>query len=72
MPPFRLAANIGLVLFLFLTGLEIDLTYLLRNFRTAASVAALDMAIPFACGVGLACTFRTVSSMSDTGLTVIM
>ncbi|OLN87045.1 K(+)/H(+) antiporter 1-like protein 2 [Colletotrichum chlorophyti] len=54
MAPFRLVANIGLVLFLFLVGLEINLTYLLRNWRVAASVASLDMAIPFGLGVALA------------------
>ncbi|KAJ0158131.1 K(+)/H(+) antiporter 1, partial [Colletotrichum tanaceti] len=54
MAPFRLVANIGLVLFLFLVGLEINLSFLVGNWRTAASVAALDMTIPFGCGVGLA------------------
>ncbi|GJC79779.1 K(+)/H(+) antiporter 1 [Colletotrichum liriopes] len=54
MAPFRLAANIGLVLFLFLVGLEINLSYLLSNWRTAVSVATLDMAIPFGLGVALA------------------
>ncbi|WYZ41226.1 hypothetical protein EsH8_V_000121 [Colletotrichum jinshuiense] len=54
MAPFRLAANLGLVLFLFLVGLEINLSYLLSNWRTAISVATLDMAIPFGLGVALA------------------
>ncbi|KAK3385856.1 Sodium/hydrogen exchanger family-domain-containing protein [Podospora didyma] len=54
MAPFRLAANLGLVLFLFLVGLEINLTYLLRNWRIAISVASLDMAIPFGLGVAVA------------------
>ncbi|KAH7144271.1 Sodium/hydrogen exchanger family-domain-containing protein [Dactylonectria estremocensis] len=54
MAPFRLAANIGLILYLFLVGMEINLLYLLRNWRTAIGVATLDMAIPFGCGVALA------------------
>ncbi|KAH7140939.1 Sodium/hydrogen exchanger family-domain-containing protein [Dactylonectria macrodidyma] len=54
MAPFRLAANIGLILYLFLVGMEINLVYLLRNWRTAIGVATLDMAIPFGCGVALA------------------
>ncbi|KAK4221948.1 putative K+/H+ antiporter [Podospora fimiseda] len=54
MAPFRLVANIGLVLFLFLVGLEINLGYLLSNWRIALSVAALDMTIPFGLGVGVA------------------
>ncbi|KAK0609493.1 Sodium/hydrogen exchanger family-domain-containing protein [Immersiella caudata] len=44
MAPFRLAANIGLILFLFLVGLEINLNYLLSNWRITISVATLDMA----------------------------
>ncbi|KAK0649892.1 Sodium/hydrogen exchanger family-domain-containing protein [Cercophora newfieldiana] len=54
MAPFRLAANIGLILFLFLVGLEINLNYLLSNWRIAISVATLDMAVPFGLGVALA------------------
>ncbi|KAK0705758.1 Sodium/hydrogen exchanger family-domain-containing protein [Apiosordaria backusii] len=54
MAPFRLVANIGLVLFLFLVGLEINLSYLLSNWRIAFSVAALDMTIPFGLGVAMA------------------
>ncbi|KAF4465630.1 potassium:hydrogen antiporter [Fusarium albosuccineum] len=54
MAPFRLAANIGLILYLFLVGMEINLMYLLRNWRTAVGVATLGMAIPFGCGVALA------------------
>ncbi|KAM7184888.1 K(+)/H(+) antiporter 1 [Naviculisporaceae sp. PSN 640] len=54
MAPFRLAANIGLMLYLFLVGLEIDMRYLLSNWRVAASVAVLDMTIPFGLGVAVA------------------
>ncbi|KAK0724439.1 Sodium/hydrogen exchanger family-domain-containing protein [Lasiosphaeris hirsuta] len=42
MAPFRLAANIGLILFLFLQR------------RIAISVASLDMAVPFGLGVAVA------------------
>lgn len=34
-------------------GLEIDLRLLVRNWRTAISVASLDMAIPFGMGYAL-------------------
>ena len=54
MPAFSLAANLGLVLFLFLVGLEVDLRYLLSNWRIALSVGALGMAIPFGLGAGIA------------------
>lgn len=54
MAGFTLAANIGLIFYLFLVGLEIDLRFLVRNWRTAISVASLDMAIPFGLGYALA------------------
>lgn len=54
MAPFTLAANIGLILYLFLVGLEIDLRFLFSNWRIAVSVASLDMAIPFGLGYALA------------------
>jgi Kef-type K+ transport system membrane component KefB len=54
MAPFRLAANIRLILFLFLVGLEINLKYLLSNWRIGLSVAALDMTVPFGLRVAVA------------------
>lgn len=54
MAGFTLAANIGLIFYLFLVGLEIDLRFLVRNWRIAISVASLDMAIPFGLGYALA------------------
>jgi Kef-type K+ transport system membrane component KefB len=54
MAGFTLAANIGLIFYLFLVGLEIDLRFLVRNWRTAVSVASLDMAVPFGMGYALA------------------
>lgn len=54
MPAFSLAANLGLVLFLFLVGLEVDLRFLVSNWRIALSVGAAGMALPFALGVGIA------------------
>lgn len=54
MPAFTLAANLGLVLFLFLVGLEVDLRFLASNWRIALSVGAAGMALPFGLGVGIA------------------
>ncbi|RMZ86357.1 hypothetical protein DV736_g6419, partial [Chaetothyriales sp. CBS 134916] len=54
MPAFTLAANLGLVLFLFLVGLEVDLRHVMRNWRIAVSVAAAGMALPFGLGAGIA------------------
>ncbi|EXJ62017.1 hypothetical protein A1O7_02449 [Cladophialophora yegresii CBS 114405] len=54
MPAFTLAANLGLVLFLFLVGLEVDLRFLASNWRIALSVGALGMVIPFGLGCAIA------------------
>lgn len=54
MPAFSLAANLGLVLFLFLVGLEVDLRFLASNWRVALSVGAAGMALPFGLGSAIA------------------
>lgn len=54
MPVLRLVANLGLVLFLFLVGLEVDMRILFRNWRVAASVGALGMILPFGLGGAIA------------------
>lgn len=63
MPSSRLAANLGLVLFLFLVGLEINLKHLLGNWRIAISVGSLDMAISF--GLGIAVAWGLYNEFSD-------
>ena len=54
MPTLSMAANVGLILFLFLVGLEVDLRLLVSNWRIALSVGAAGMAIPFGLGWGIA------------------
>ena len=54
MPTLSLAANLGLVLFLFLVGLEVDLRIMLSNWRVAISVGAAGMALPFGLGCAIA------------------
>jgi Kef-type K+ transport system membrane component KefB len=49
-----LVANIGLCLFLFLVGLEIDMAIIRRNARLSLTVAAAGITIPFAFGAALA------------------
>ena len=53
-PYLSLVANIGLVLFLFLVGLEIDATVIRRNARLSAMIALVGMILPFALGAGMA------------------
>ena len=54
MPTLNTAANIGLILFLFLVGLEVDLRLLVGNWRIALSVGAAGMALPFGFGLAIA------------------
>jgi len=54
MPNLNLVANLGLVLFLFLVGLEVDLRYFASNWKIAMSVGAAGMALPFGLGCAIA------------------
>jgi Kef-type K+ transport system membrane component KefB len=49
-PNLNLFANVGLVLFLFLVGLETNLRFLVSNWRIAGSVSAAGMILPFGLG----------------------
>ncbi|KAI0315605.1 Cation/H+ exchanger, partial [Amylostereum chailletii] len=53
-PYLSLVANIGLCLFLFLVGLEIDTVVVKRNAKLSATVALAGIAIPFGFGAALA------------------
>ncbi|MCJ1393096.1 K(+)/H(+) antiporter [Xylographa bjoerkii] len=53
-PNLSLVANVGLVPFLFLVGLEVDLRFLVSNWRVAITVGALGMALPFGMGCAIA------------------
>lgn len=50
MPLLSLVANLGLVIFLFLVGLEVDVRMLLKNWKIAVSVSAAGMVLPFGLG----------------------
>ncbi|KAI5861356.1 K+/H+ antiporter 1 [Durotheca rogersii] len=54
MPVLNNAANIGLVLFLFLIGLEVDIRLFTSNWRVALSVGLAGMILPFGLGCGIA------------------
>ncbi|KIW01528.1 uncharacterized protein PV09_07006 [Verruconis gallopava] len=53
-PNLNLVANLGLIMFLFLVGLEVDLRYLVQNWRIAASVGIVGMGLPFGLGAAIA------------------
>lgn len=53
-PNLTLVANLGLVLYLFMIGLETDVRFLVSNWRVASSVAFAGLALPFGLGCALA------------------
>lgn len=54
MSNLSVVANLGLVLFLFIIGLEVDLRFLVSNWKVALNVGLVSMVVPFALGSGLA------------------
>lgn len=54
MPNLTLVANIGLILFLFLVGLEVNMRMFTSNWRVALSVGLAGMALPFGLGCAIA------------------
>ncbi|KAJ5721385.1 Cation/H+ exchanger [Penicillium malachiteum] len=62
-PALSVVANLGLILFLFLVGLETDLRFLMRNWRVAFSVSALGMVLPF--GLGCAISYGLYNQFQD-------
>ena len=47
-------ANLGLILFLFLIALEVDMQLFIKNWRVALSVGLAGMLLPFGMGFGIA------------------
>ncbi|KAJ3989058.1 Sodium/hydrogen exchanger family-domain-containing protein [Lentinula detonsa] len=69
-PYLSLVANIGLCLFLFLVGLEIDMAIIRRNAKLSGTVAIAGMVIPFGAGAGLAkALYSQFINTPDSGLT---
>jgi Kef-type K+ transport system membrane component KefB len=54
MPVLNNVANLGLLLFLFLIGLEVDIRMFTSNWRVALSVGIASMLLPFGLGVAIA------------------
>jgi Kef-type K+ transport system membrane component KefB len=53
-PILNNVANLGLILFLFIIGLEVDLWVFFSNWKMALSVAGAGMTLPFALGCAIA------------------
>ncbi|GAB1527387.1 K(+)/H(+) antiporter [Rhizoctonia solani] len=54
LPYLSLVANIGLCLFMFVTGMEVDLAVFRRNAKKSIVISAAGMLLPFTVGVGVA------------------
>ncbi|MFT2018698.1 cation:proton antiporter [Streptomyces sp. 796.1] len=54
LPMLSIVAQVGLVLFMFLAGMELDVTLLRGKGRAVSAMAGLSLAVPFALGAGAA------------------
>lgn len=53
-PGLNLTANLGIILFMFFLGLEVDLMFIKKNLRIALTTGLATLAVPFGCGCLLA------------------
>ncbi|OTB02181.1 hypothetical protein M426DRAFT_322889 [Hypoxylon sp. CI-4A] len=68
MPVLNNVANLGLILFLFLIGLEVDIRLFTANWRVALSVGLAGMLLPF--GLGCAIAWGLFNQFHNDGTTV--
>lgn len=69
-PILESVASIGLLFFLFLVGLELDLSSIRRSGRSAFGIALAGITLPFLCGIGVAFIFRkTIDGADKVGFT---
>src|SRR6187431_830009 len=53
LPFFKLVASLGLVLFMFIVGMEVDLDVIRRSGKKAATISLTSIAFPFALGFAI-------------------
>ncbi|KAE9409277.1 hypothetical protein BT96DRAFT_913438 [Gymnopus androsaceus JB14] len=71
-PYLTLVADIGLCLFLFLVGLEIDMNIIRRNAKLSGTIAIAGMAIPFGLGAALSGPlYKQFINNAESGLATI-
>ncbi|KAJ3308555.1 K(+)/H(+) antiporter [Boothiomyces sp. JEL0838] len=54
LPLLKLVADIGLMLYLFMVGMELDLGKVAKEFKQSAAISLAGIFLPFASGVGVA------------------
>ncbi|KAL3531833.1 hypothetical protein ACH5RR_005354 [Cinchona calisaya] len=64
-PILESVASIGLLFYLFLVGLELDISSIRRSGRSTFSIAAAGVSLPFILGIGIAFLFRKVVDGAD-------
>ncbi|KAM0756252.1 hypothetical protein T439DRAFT_320950 [Meredithblackwellia eburnea MCA 4105] len=52
-PYINLVANIGLTLFLFLVGMEVDFSVFRRNYKASVLISSIGIVVPFALGAAV-------------------
>jgi len=67
---FNNVANLGLIIFMFLVALEVDMRMLTNNWRAALSVGLAGMILPF--GLGMAIAWGLYREFHGDGNTVII
>ncbi|KAJ1987711.1 K(+)/H(+) antiporter [Dimargaris cristalligena] len=63
LPFLGLVANLGLIFFLFMVGLELDMRSLRRNFHRAILISVAGMCLPF--GLGIAVSYALFQLLGD-------
>ncbi|GAV62700.1 Usp domain-containing protein/Na_H_Exchanger domain-containing protein [Cephalotus follicularis] len=67
-PILESVASIGLLFFLFLVGLELDLSSIRRSSKHAFGIALAGISLPFICGIGVAMVLRnTIDGLDQVG-----
>ncbi|CCE64599.1 hypothetical protein TPHA_0I00930 [Tetrapisispora phaffii CBS 4417] len=46
----NLTSNLGIILFMFFLGLEVDIDFIKKHIKTACSIGLVSLAVPFGCG----------------------
>lgn len=63
----QLVANIGLALYLFIVGMELDPKLLVSHARKAGGIAIIGMAVPFALGIAISHTLYIILESKEPG-----